>query len=211
MMRGYGRNEGMTGGKRLIDGTMTNFAEPSRLISDTLCGDERALEELIHLFEKSVFQLALSILDDPQEADDIAQESLITAISSLKSYQDQGTFKTWLFTITLNKSRSRLRQLNSRRRLKVVIENIFAVQSQKADTPEETVIKNEKQSILWSALNSLKEKHRLPLLLRYYHDLSTAEIATILNVNEGTIFSRLYTGRERLRKELEKGSYFEGE
>jgi RNA polymerase sigma-70 factor (ECF subfamily) len=190
---------------------MTDFSDTSRLISNVLYGDERAVEELIRLYKSSVFRLALSILDDPAEAEDIAQESLVAALSALKSYQDQGTFKTWLLTITLNKSRTRLRSLHAHERLRMILKNLFQVQSQKPTTPEDSIVLNEKKEILWSALNNLKEKYRLPLLLRYYHNLSTTEIAYILNLNEGTVFSRLHTGRAKLRAALEKRSYFYGE
>jgi len=79
---------------------------------------------------------------------------------------------------------------------------MFRVQSQKQTSPEETVIQNEKDAALWKALQAMDEKHRLPLVLRYYHDLPIAEIAQILNINEGTIHSRLHVGRERLRLAL---------
>jgi len=190
---------------------MTDLTDTSRLICNYLCGDEHAIEELIHLYENGVFHLALSIVDDPAEADDVAQESLIAAISALSSYQDHGSFKTWLFTITLNLSRSRLRKRNARERLKRILGNISLIQSQKQTTPEELTVQDERKTLLWTALNTLKEKHRLPILLRYYHDLPTADIAAILNVSEGTVFSRLHTGRERLRRELEKHLYFDGE
>ncbi len=190
---------------------MTDFTNTTRLIFNTLSGDEQASEELIRLYEASVFRLALSIVDDPDEANDITQESLIAALSALNSYQEKGSFKTWLFTISVNLSRSRLRKRNARERLAGILKSIFMVQSQRQSTPEDLAVQNEKESMLWAALSSLKEKHRLPILLRYYHSLPTAEIAEILDINEGTVFSRLHTGRERLRSELEKRRYFDGE
>ncbi len=190
---------------------MADLADTPRLISNYLYGDEHAIEELIRLYKDGVFRLALSIVDDPAEADDITQDSLITAMSALKSYQDKGTFKTWLYTITLNLSRTRLRKRNASERLKGILKNIFLAQTQRSTSPEELALKNEKKSIIWTALSNLKEKQRLPILLHYFHNLPTSEIASILGVNEGTVFSRLHTGRERLRKELEKQLYFDGE
>ncbi len=60
-------------------------------------------------------------------------------------------------------------------------------------------------------MEKLGEEHRIPIVLRYFQDLSTAEIAEILQINEGTVFSRLHNGRERLRVELEKQAGFTGE
>jgi RNA polymerase sigma-70 factor, ECF subfamily len=190
---------------------MADYAGTSRLILNCLGGDERAIEELIRLYETGVYRLALSIVGEPAEADDITQESLIAALSALDSYEEHGSFKTWLYTITLNRSRSRLRKRKILERVKTPFQDLFTVQSQKSISPEESALQNEKNTALWKAMEKLNEKHRLPILLRYFHNLSTAEIAVILNVNEGTIFSRLHFGRERLRKELEESKYFDGE
>jgi RNA polymerase sigma-70 factor, ECF subfamily len=190
---------------------MTDYADTSRLISNCLTGDEVAIEQLIHLYENGIYRLALSVVDDPAEANDITQETLIAALGALESYQDSGTFKTWLYTIALNLSRSRLRKQKTLGRLRSTIQTIFLVQSQKPPSPEDFVIRNEKEVALWNALEKLNEKHRLPIILRYYHNLPLSEIAEILNINEGTVSSRLHVGRERVRHELEKQSGFTGE
>ncbi len=174
-----------------------------QLIAACRQGDERAIEQLIRQHETGVFRLALSVLDDPVEANEAAQESFIAALKGLECYQDNSTFKAWLYTITLNTCRSRLRKRKTVEKLRQTLIGIFRVQSQKQASPEETVIQNEQDAAVWRALQNMDEKHRLPLVLRYYHDLPTAEIAHILNVNEGTIHSRLHNGRERLRLALE--------
>jgi RNA polymerase sigma-70 factor (ECF subfamily) len=108
-----------------------------------------------------------------------------------------------LYTIALNLSRSRLRKRKTLERLQQTLTGIFRVQSQKSPTPEEAVIEDEQDAALWMALENLGEKHRIPLVLRYYHDLSIKEIAEIMNLKEGTVHSRLSIGRERLRSALD--------
>jgi RNA polymerase sigma-70 factor (ECF subfamily) len=69
--------------------------------------------------------------------------------------------------------------------------------------PEETVIQNEKEAVLWKALNQLDERFRTVVVLRYFHELSIAEISEILSINEGTIHSRLHSAREKLKNALD--------
>ncbi len=182
----------------------TTGAEPSSaLIAGCLAGDEACIEVLVRQFEDGVFRLALSVLGDPVEAREIAQETFIAALRSLRAYRDQTSFKAWLFTIALNLSRSRLRKHRSLDRLKQTLTSLLRMDAQRP-LPEEVVIQNEKERFIWQAVSSMDDKHRIPLVLRYYNDLSVAEIAEMLSVNEGTIHSRLHTARERLRVELRK-------
>jgi RNA polymerase sigma-70 factor, ECF subfamily len=64
------------------------------------------------------------------------------------------------------------------------------------------VIQNEKEAAIWQSLNQLDERHRIVVILRYFHELPITEISEILSVNEGTIHSRLHTAREKLREAL---------
>ena len=180
-----------------------DFADTSQVIAGCLAGDEQAIERLIQQYQTGVFRLALSILDDPLEANEAAKDTFIAALGSLEKYQERSTFKAWLYTIALNISRSRLRKRKTAERLKNALQGLFKIQAQKTPSAEEAVIQSEKEAALWRALEKLGEEHRIPIVLRYFHDLSTAEIADILQINEGTVFSRLHTARERLRMELE--------
>ena len=176
-----------------------NTAEPSHLISDCVAGDEQAIETLVHQYETDVFRLALSILGETNEANEVTQETFIAALRSLRMYQERTSFKAWLFTIAVNISRSHLRKRKVLERLTRTLTAIFQVDSQKQVLPEDKVIQNEAEAVIWNSLNKLDEKHRMTVVLRYFHDLSITEISEILSVNEGTIHSRLHTAREKLR------------
>jgi RNA polymerase sigma-70 factor (ECF subfamily) len=177
-------------------------AEPSRLISDCIAGDERAIESLVRQYETGVFRLALSIVDDPIEANEVAQETFIAALKALRTYQDKSSFKAWLYKIAFNKSRSHLRRQKVLERLRTTLTTIFQVEAQKWLSPEDAIIENEKEAAIWNSLSKLDERHRIVVVLRYFHELSVAEISEILSINEGTVHSRLHTARERLRVEL---------
>ena len=180
-----------------------NEAPSTRLIADCLAGDEHAIEMLVRQFESDVFRLALSIVGDAAEANEITQETFIAMLRSLPSYEERKSFKAWLYTIALNHSRSHLRKRKTLEKLRNALSVVFRVETQKLLSPEDAVIRNEQERILWNQLNGMDEKFRTVVVLRYFHELSIAEISEILSVNEGTIHSRLHTARERLRQALE--------
>ena len=180
-----------------------NEVQPLWLISECIAGNEDAIEVLVRQYETGVFRLALSIVGNPAEANEITQETFIAALRSLPSYQEKKSFKAWLYTIALNHSRSHLRRQKALERLRTTLTTFFQVETQKQITPEEAVIQNEKEAQIWSTLKQLDERHRLVVILRYFHELSIAEISEILSVNEGTIHSRLHSAREKLRSALE--------
>ena len=177
-------------------------AQPSWLISECIAGNEAAIEMFVRQYETGVFRLALSIVGDQAEANEITQETFISALRSLPAYQENKSLKAWLYTIALNKSRSQLRKRKTLERLRTSLNSIFRVELQKQMLPEESTIQNDEEAEIWNALNKLDEPFRIVVILRYFHELSIADISEILSVNEGTIHSRLHTARERLRNAL---------
>jgi RNA polymerase sigma-70 factor (ECF subfamily) len=180
----------------------------AHLIQRCQFGDGQAMEILLKKHQPMVYRIAISILDDPAEAAGATQEALIAALEALGSYRGDSAFSTWLYTITVNVCRARFRKRRSRERLKRLLQGIFLLKSQDQSGPERVILQNEADAALWRAVNGLGEKHRLVVVLRYYHDLPIKEIAQILNVKEGTIHSRLYTARERLRTVLKENKHF---
>ena len=175
----------------------------SELLAKCRSGDPQAIETLVSEHQARVYRLCLSILDDPEEAEDATQESFISALKSLKTYRGDSAFQTWLFSIAINSSRSQLRQRKRRTAINTGMVEMARTQSSEG-SPERQMVEAERSEALWRAINSLDEKHRLPIVLRYYHELSTQEIADVLNVNVGTIHSRLSNARARLNGELKR-------
>jgi len=162
-------------------------------------GEPLAIERLVQTHQQDVYRLALSILDDPEEADDATQEVFLAALRSLDSFRGDSSIKTWLFSITINLCRSRLQRGKSRARLRQILQSLFRSNQ---THPESEAIQHEADSELWRAVHVLDEKHRIPVILRYYHDLPIAEIAEMLGIPVGTVHSRLNHARERLRAQL---------
>jgi RNA polymerase sigma-70 factor (ECF subfamily) len=165
-------------------------------------GDAAALESLLLTYQNGIFRLALSILDDAQDAEDVAQEVLIAAMKGLDSFRGESSLKTWLYTITLNRSRNRLRSRRGKLRLVERIKSALLAGGNNPLQPEEATIQSEADALLWGAVQSLDEAKRLPVVLRYYNNLPVSEIADILKLPIGTVHSRLNAARTRLKKAL---------
>jgi RNA polymerase sigma-70 factor (ECF subfamily) len=166
-------------------------------------GDALAIERLVETYQGAVYRLALSILDDSDDADDATQEVFVAALRALESFRGNASFKTWLFSITVNVCRTRLGRLKKRGRLQQILQSLFQLNSRQAH-PENEAIQHESDSALWQAIHTLDDKQRIPVILRYYHDLPIDEIAETLGVPVGTVHSRLNHARERLRALLKE-------
>lgn len=173
------------------------------LVSQCIAGNEDAIGHLFRRYELGVYRLALSIVDDPAEASEITQETFISALKALGKYEEKQSFKAWLYTITVNSSRSHLRKRRAREKLQATLTQIFRIEFEKQAMPEETFVQNEKEAALWKSLNQLDDHLRIVVVLRYFHELPVREISEILSIPEGTIHSRLHNAREQLRMAMQ--------
>lgn len=174
-----------------------------RFIELCKVGDSSAIESFVQTYQQDIYRLALSILDDAAEAEEATQDALVAALRSLDSFRGASSLKTWLYSITVNICRTRLQRHKTYERLTKLLGEILRVRS--TSSVEENAIQGESKETLWHAVRSMDEKHRLPVVLRYYHDLSVAEIAHILQIPEGTVHSRLNTARKQLHQVLKEG------
>lgn len=165
-------------------------------------GDSTAIERLVQTHQDDLYRLALAILNDPDEASEAVQDTFLAALRALENFRGEATLKTWLFSIAVNLCRTRLARRRTRARLQTLFDTF--IQQSTAPLPEEKLIQAEQKTSLWQQINRLNEKHRLPLILRYYHNLPITEISVILRLPVGTVHSRLNTARERLRAALEE-------
>jgi RNA polymerase sigma-70 factor (ECF subfamily) len=156
-------------------------------------------ETLVYTYYDVVYRLALSILNDAAEAQDATQETFISAAESLSEFRGEAQLKTWLLAIAVNECRDTLRRRQRRQRLKSAMHKVQSLLSHTA-SPEDEAARNEDEERLYRAVSSLSQKQRLPILLRYVHNLSGPQIASVLGISEGTVYSRLYYARRRLRR-----------
>lgn len=180
----------------------------SKLLEKCQAGDQLAVEQLVHEYQPRLYRLALSILDDGSEngsaeAEEATQDALFKALRSLDSYRGEAALSTWLYAITVNLCRNRLRSRRRRERARRLFQILVPPLDDIQPRPEDILLDNEVSQSLMKAVYGLNEKHRLPVILRYYHAFSVREIAHILDVPEGTAHSRLNTARKRLKNYLQ--------
>ncbi|TDA67973.1 MAG: RNA polymerase sigma factor [Chloroflexi bacterium] len=167
-------------------------------------GDPLVYEALMVEYFNFILRLTNSILLEPCEADDATQETFIQATTHLADYQTGTNIKNWLAKIAINTCRDKLRRMKTRNRLLDILKIMSWQNMQASPTPEETVIRNERLRTVQEVVEALDEKHRLPVLLRYVQGMSVSEIAEVLEVNEGTVHSRLHYAHLKLRERLQK-------
>jgi RNA polymerase sigma-70 factor (ECF subfamily) len=143
-------------------------------------------------------------LFDPAEAEEATQDTFVAMLNALHRYRGEAAFTTWLYAITVNLCRDRLRKRRSRERLAQALQALarHPTGKQTGGASEAHAIQRETGDAIRRAVESLGEKHRLPVILRYYQDWPVAEIARVLGISEGTVHSRLSTARDRLRAAL---------
>ena len=175
--------------------------EPDHLLRQEQIDHQLLAQSLLDHYFAPIHRLALSMLGDEAEADDVAQETFITALRRFDRFDAGTNLKGWLSTITINLCRDRLRRRKARQRWS---ELWWGAQRQadRARGVEEGQVARAASSALWSAVNALDEKHRLPVLLRYANGYAVREIAAMLRIPEGTVHSRLHHACRKLAAAL---------
>ena len=159
-------------------------------------------EELVAQYYSYIVRLSYSVLRDPAEAEDVAQETFVTALLRIDQCDPDSNLKAWISTIAMNKSRDILRKRKRKAAFQNMLQSVRSLTDHHS-SPENTAVSNDTNSRLWAAVEQLGEKHRLPVILRYVHNLSIREIAEILETKEGTIHSRLFYACKKLGSDME--------
>ncbi|HEV2247353.1 MAG TPA: sigma-70 family RNA polymerase sigma factor [Terriglobia bacterium] len=175
-------------------------------------GDLDAFEALTNRYERRVYSLALRILRQEQDAEDVTQQTFLSALENLGGFRGEASFSTWLLRIATHAA---LKIIRKRKGLNTVSleeategtndSDAFPHPEYIADwrqSPEELVHKNEIKRLLDEALEQLDEKHRLVFILRDVEGLSITETAEALGLSEANIKVRLLRARLQLRELL---------
>jgi RNA polymerase sigma-70 factor, ECF subfamily len=167
-------------------------------------GDPAAFEEIYSRSNEMVYNLALRLAGDAQDAADLTQEIFLRVYRHLGQFRGGSSLKTWIYRVAVNYCRSRL----SRRRFGFLPLPPRAEESieDRRRGPEERALAGDAGRRLQAALGRLTPAFREAVVLRDLEDLSYAEIAAVLGVRVGTVRSRIARGREQLRASLEEGS-----
>jgi RNA polymerase sigma-70 factor (ECF subfamily) len=175
------------------------------LIQHAQAGDADAFGELVLLHQDFVYDLALRVLRDPAEAEDLAQEAFVRAWLGLPNFRGQSQFRTWLYRIVTNLCYNRLPSL--RRELTSLgddcLDNLVCDEVLNIN-PADSFEAREQRAALHQAIEQLPDHYRLLVTLRYQQELSYEEIAAVVNLPLGTVKTGLFRAKERLRQTLLK-------
>ncbi len=182
------------------------------LVRRAKAGDLVAFEELVARHERQIYSLAYRILQNPHDAEDVTQQSFLSAVENLAKFREESSFATWLYRIA---TFAALKVIRKRKGLDTVSLEEATEPREDYDSiphpeyiadwkqsPEQLVERNETQRLLDEALAKLDEKHRLVFVLRDVEGLSITETAEALGLSESNVKMRLLRARLQLREEL---------
>lgn len=175
-------------------------------------GDQEEFAHLVETYSSKIYRLAIKMLNQQQDAEDVLQETFLKAYRGLKSFNGRSKISTWLFRIATNEALMVIRRKHPN-----VISIDEPVETEEGEQdpiqivdwcclPEEELLSEETKARLDVAVQNLPERLRLVFLLRDVNDLSTHETADVLGLTDTAVKTRLSRARLRLREEL--SAYF---
>lgn len=189
----------------------TRESDDSLFIDKLRAGEAAAFDTLVDRYSGDIYALLYRLTDNPDEAADLAQDTFLRALRSIKGFRGEAGLKTWLFRIAINESRNRFRWWKRRRRdvtisLDATVGSSEMTFSEKlADrsvSPEDAALAREREYALEAALLDLPANYREAVVLCDVEGLSYEETAAALGIGIGTVKSRISRGREELRRRL---------
>jgi RNA polymerase sigma-70 factor (ECF subfamily) len=193
-----------------VDGWRDLAGREAALISRCAEGDEAACAELVSEHERMVFQLALNLLGDREEALEVSQEVFLRVFRTIHRFRGQSALRTWVFRIVINQARNRQRWWRRRaRRQQVSLDDHIAAHGElpartDESAPDRALDRKEIAQRLWQALEGLPFEERTAIVLREVDGLSYDDIAYSLGVTLGTVKARLTRARRMLREALKE-------
>lgn len=176
-------------------------------------GETAAFEQLVAERTGDIYALLFRLTSDPEEARDLTQETFLRAFQGIQRFRGDADLKTWIYRIAINQARNRWRWWRRRRRdVTVSLDDPIGereqtigsrLRNEAAIDPEQEALAHERENQLREALQSIRTSYREAVILRDVEGFSYEEIAETLQINIGTVKSRLSRGRLELRHKLE--------
>ncbi|HZW50163.1 MAG TPA: sigma-70 family RNA polymerase sigma factor [Bacillota bacterium] len=181
-------------------------AELEQLVTTAQTGDVEAFEQLVHLYEKRVYQLAYRMAANPDDALEMTQEIFLKLYRSLDTFRGESTFNTWLYRLATNACLDFLRKRQRVEKASAFSLNqldMFEKETEPKDAaplPQDLLERSDLQSLVQEALKLLSPEHKLILILCDIENKSYDEIAVLLQCQLGTVKSRIFRARSALKQ-----------
>lgn len=194
------------------DPISVNTNSENELIEKLQAGDTAAFDNLITDYAPDVFAMLFRLTGSEFEANDLVQETFLSAIKNIGKFRGEASLKTWLYSIAVNHSRNHFRWWKRRKRDLTISLDAPVGKSEitfgetvadcAGSSPEENALRREREKMLVAALNELPVIYREIIILCDIEEFSYDEIAQTLKLNIGTVKSRIARGRDELRRKL---------
>jgi RNA polymerase sigma-70 factor, ECF subfamily len=180
------------------------------LVAEAKAGSYAAFEELVSRYEKKIYRLGINLTGNPEDAEDVLQETFLKAFQHLPDFREDSRFYTWIVRIAVNEGLMKLRKRRSDKSVPMedtVDEEGSVMPREVADwrpNPEQQLAQVELETILNDAARALPPTFRTVFFLRDVEGLSTQETAELLGLTVSAVKARLFRARLQLRDELAK-------
>ena len=177
------------------------------LIEQLQQGDESAFKFIVDNWKDMVYNTALSIVQQAEDAEDVTQEVFVQVYQSIRGFKRESKFSTWLYKITLSKAMDHERKKKRKKRF-AFVKSLFGEGSEAVvnlpdfNHPGVTLDNKEKAGILFKAMQSLPENQRVAFVLNKVEGLSYQEISEVMDTTVSAVESLLHRAKTNLRKEL---------
>jgi RNA polymerase sigma-70 factor (ECF subfamily) len=205
--------------ERVADAAASTEVRPGVAVEEQFlerlkAGDAWAFQRLVDERSGDVYALLFRLTEDAEEARDLTQETFLQAFRYIANFRGDADLKTWLYRIALNQARNRWRWWKRRHRGRTVSLDAplgdasqtslgDMLQGPEGQDPEQNALARERERLLLGALKAIARPYREVIVLRDIEGLSYEEVALALEINVGTVKSRLSRGRTELRHRLE--------
>ncbi|MHB1456937.1 MAG: RNA polymerase sigma factor, partial [Armatimonadota bacterium] len=155
--------------------------------------------------QRAVYGLVSRMVTRQDDVDDIAQDVFVSVWKSICSFRRDAKFSTWLHTITVNTTLTRLKTMKNKMTLSIDDPDTglaASLQADEAESPSESLQKSERDKAVRKAIETLPEKHKLVVVMHYFEHHTCEDIASILGCSVGTVWSRLHYACKILKNEL---------
>lgn len=166
-------------------------------IKAILAGDSREFSVLVDMHKRLVFTVALRMLKNREEAEEVAQDTFIKVYKSLARYKGDSKLSTWIYRIAYNTCLDRLKK-NNRELNNVAIDEIAGFEIKDVDNALEQMVSSERSDLIKKCIEKLSSKDAALLTLFYFEEKSLKELGKILNMNDNAVKVGLFRARARL-------------
>lgn len=180
--------------------------EESELIYQVKDQNPKAFSYLVDLYSTMVYSVAIKMVNNKEDAEDITQEVFTTIWTSIDSFKGESLLKTWIFRLAINKSHEFLRKKNRKKRkgFHFDLEEVKHIQTNQELQPDKLIELDELQDLFNQSLNKLPVNQKTAFLLSRFEEMSYQEIADEMKISHSAVESLIFRARQKLSVLMQK-------